>query len=353
MNATADRIATPAPVRTGTPAHATHRFRLLLRREYWEHRGGIFWAPLIAGGISLLLSLGLLVVAIVFAHRSAADGNTVLMASNGVTINGLDLGALAAQLSREDMRQLADGLYVTLLMASSWPFMVMIFVAFFYCLGALYDDRKDRSVLFWKSLPISDSATVLSKVVTATLVIPLLATLIAIVTMLLFLVALSIAAAAHGANPLPLLWGNGTAFLLAAQYLAAIPVYAAWALPTVGWLLLCSAWAKSKPFLWAVLIPVAFGVAASMTGLLQLAGLDRHWLWGNVIARLLLGTVPMTGADLSYVQRSAMQGGDVTDLLSFAGVYSNFATPAMWIGIAGGALMIFLAIRLRRWREEG
>ena len=45
-------------------------------------------------------------------------------------------------------------------------------VVFFFCLGALFDDRKDRSVLFWKSLPISDQATVLSKVAMALVVAP-------------------------------------------------------------------------------------------------------------------------------------------------------------------------------------
>ena len=349
MNATIDTVAAPAPVRT--PPHATHRFRLLLRREYWEHRGGMLWAPLIAGGLSLLLSVGLLITTIVFARRQVAGGSRIEY--EGVTINGLDLGALASQLSGDDLRELADGLYATLLMSAAWPYMVMIFVAFFYCLGALYDDRRDRSVLFWKSLPVSDTATVLSKVVTAAFVIPAISTAIAIVVMLLFLTALSVAAAAHGANPLPLLWGNGMAFLLAAQLVAAIPVYAAWALPTIGWLLLCSAWARSKPFLWAVLLPLAVGAAASMTGLLQLVGLDRHWLWGNVIARLLLGTVPLTGADLSYLQHAAASGDQISNLLSVTGIYANFATPSMWIGIVVGVLMIALAIRLRRWREEG
>ena len=348
MNAPAERFDMPAPARTAARPHATSTFRLLLRREYWEHKGGIFWAPAIAGAISLLLSVGLLIVAIFFAHRAVAEGNTI--EHNGVTVNGLDLGTLVAQLTSEDMRQLSDGLYLTLFMAASWPFLVMIFVAFFYCLGALYDDRKDRSVLFWKSLPISDSATVLSKVVTATLVIPLVATAMAIVTMLLFLVAISVAAAAHGANPLPLLWGNGSAFLLAGQLLAAIPVYALWALPTVGWLMLCSAWARSKPFLWAVLIPLAVGLASSMTGLLQLLGVERHWLWTNVIARMLLGTVPLTGAD---IERASAGGDEMTHLLRLDGVYSNFNSPSMWVGIIGGVLMILLAIRLRRWREEG
>ncbi len=350
MNAPAETLDPPAPARTARPAHATHTFRLLLRREYWEHKGGIVWAPAIAGAISLLLSVGLLVVGIVLAHKAVANGDAVITASNGVTINGLDLGMLAQQLSSDDLYQLSEGLTYTLAMAALWPFLVMVFVAFFYCLGALYDDRRDRSVLFWKSLPVSDTSTVLSKVATATLVIPLFATLFAILVMFAFLIALSIAAAAHGANPFPLLWGNGAVFLLSVQFLAAIPAYAAWMLPTVGWLLLCSAWAKSKPFLWALLVPLALGIASSMTGLLQVVGLERHWLWGNVIARMLLGIVPLTPRDLAYAQSGHVQA---TEMFSIVGVYSNFAEPSMWIGIVAGAVMIAISIRLRRWREEG
>ena len=349
MNASVESVT--APVAARTAPHATHRFRLLLRREYWENKGGIFWAPLIAGLLSTLLSAGLLVAGIWFAHKSVAEGGSIQ--HNGVSLNGLDLGGLAQLMTQDDIREIGDGLALTLMMSASWPWLVMIFVAFFYCLGALYDDRRDRSVLFWKSLPISDTSTVLSKVATATLTIPLFATVAAVLTAFLFLLMLSIAIAAHGANPLPFLWTNGVFLRFVLVMFAVIPVYACWALPTVGWLLMCSAWAKSKPFLWAVLIPLGLGVAMSMTGLLQVFGLERHWLWPNVITRMLLGTAPLTGSDLEALAKAVDSGARPLDLMTVQGFYSNFATPSMWIGIVAGIVMIAIAIRLRRWREEG
>ncbi len=79
MNASVESVS--APVAARTAPHATHRFRLLLRREYWEHRGGMFWAPLIAGAVSSLLSIGLLIVGIWTAHKAVADGH--LIQANG------------------------------------------------------------------------------------------------------------------------------------------------------------------------------------------------------------------------------------------------------------------------------
>src|SRR5690606_6360008 len=143
MNATADTL----PV-AKAPAHRTHRFALLLRREYWEHRGGFFWAPVIAGAVSLLLTAIFLVIALVGIRNADSDARIHLDDGTTMSINGLDLGVLAGQLSAEDKAQLASGIDMTMLLASSWPYMVMVFVMFFYCLGALYDERKDRSVLF-------------------------------------------------------------------------------------------------------------------------------------------------------------------------------------------------------------
>src|SRR5690606_1152498 len=285
------------------PIHPTHKFKLLLKREYWEHRGGFLWAPLIAGAISLLLTLMAFIVAEVAARRAISSGN--LKIDGQVIVNGLDLGALTRNLDADKMQQLAQGIDVSLLLAAFWPFVVLAFVVFFYCLGALYDDRKDRSVLFWKSLPLSDTQTVLSKVVSAALVAPVLAVVVAVVTMAGHMVLLSAMVMLHGGNPVELLWGPASPLKVAAAPLAAIPVFALWSLPTVGWLLLCSAWARTKPFLWALMVPLFAGIVVSWFELMKLFDLDSSWFWLNIVGRMLLGTV--SGMDVLY--RGGQVGG--------------------------------------------
>ena len=348
MNATAHAL----PV-TKAPAHRTHRFALLLRREYWEHRGGFLWAPAIAGAISLLLTAIFFVIAAIGIRNADSDADILLDDGTRMSINGLDLGLLADRMSDADKAQLASGIDMTLLLSSAWPYIVMMFVMFFYCIGALYDERKDRSVLFWKSLPVSDGETVLSKVVSATVTVPLLATLVSIATMLVFALMLSVMVMAHGGNPWELLWGPGNPLAIAVYALAAIPVYALWALPTVGWLMLCSAWARSVPFLWALLVPVLSGAFVTMFKVMHLFDLTSNWFWSNIVARVLLGVVPLTPHDIARMDGVDIEHGGVLRLLEPAGVYSNLLQPALWIGVVAGVAMLVLAAWLRRWRDEG
>src|SRR5690606_7712994 len=107
----------------------------------------------------------------------------------------------------EDLAQVGPAIDLALLSMGGLLHTVLFFVLFFYLLGALYDDRRDRSVLFWKSLPISDTATVASKVITAMLVAPLLTFVGVIVLQLAVLVIVSVYVMAYGINPLTVIWG--------------------------------------------------------------------------------------------------------------------------------------------------
>ena len=346
----------PRPARVAP--HATHKFKLLLKREFWEHKGGFFWAPIWAGGISLVLTLMALVVAEVAGRRAVASGK--MQIDGDININGLDLSALTSKMDAGDLQKLAGGIDISAVMSSAWPMVVLAFVVFFYCLGSLYDERKDRSVLFWKSLPVSDRDTVLSKVASAVLVAPALAVGVAIACMFGFLLLLSTFVLLHNGNPMTLVWGPGNPLQLAGSMLATIPVYALWALPTVGWLLLCSAWSKSKPFLWAIMLPVFSGIFISWFDIMNLFDLESGWFWKNIVARGLLSAVPGTWFDVAHINNAhitsseaARQIESVHQLLSLKTTYSVLLTPQLWIGAVVGAAMIYGAIRLRRWRDEG
>ena len=359
MNTSVDAMAMDAE-RPRTPRgapHATHKLKLLLRREFWEHKGGFFWAPIWAGGISLVLTLMALVVAEVAGRRAVASGK--MQIDGDININGLDLSALTSKMDAGDLQKLAGGIDISAVMSSAWPMVVLAFVVFFYCLGSLYDERKDRSVLFWKSLPVSDRDTVLSKAASALLVAPLIAVGVAIACMFGFLLLLSTFVLLHNGNPMTLVWGPGNPLQLAGSMLATIPVYALWALPTVGWLLLCSAWSKSKPFLWAIMLPVFSGIFISWFDIMNLFDLESGWFWKNIVARGLLSAVPGTWFDVAHINNAhitsseaARQIESVHQLLSLKTTYSVLLTPQLWIGAVVGAAMIYGAIRLRRWRDD-
>jgi ABC-2 type transport system permease protein len=355
MNAAAQSLSDSPRPAAAVHVPAARRFGWLLRREFWEHKGGFLWAPLVAGAVSLLLSAMGIVIAMVAARDSIPeDVDISLDTGTRIQLNGMDLGMLTSQLGHQDLARLGDGIDVTLMLASGWPFVVLAFVMFFYCLGALYDERKDRSVLFWKSLPLSDSSTVLSKVASAVLVAPLIATIASILTMFGFLLLISLIVLFYGGNPVQLLWGPASPALISLQYIAAIPVYALWAMPTIGWLMLCSSWARSKPFLWAIMIPLFAGIFVAW---LQFLGVfeDAAWpFFRNIVLRALTSIFPMTFMDLEYLQNVDFDvPGAARNLMNPVGVYRNLASLQLWGGVAAGAAMIFAAIRLRRWRDEG
>ena len=343
MNAlTSDMASTPrTPVAAPHPAHT---FRMLLKREYWENRGGFLWAPLITGAVFILLALMGLAIVETAMRRSGENTH--------FNFNGVEM----SHANGAEREQGAAVVNAVAYLPVKCVLVTLAFVVFFYCLGALFDDRKDRSILFWKSLPISDSATVLSKVVTATIMAPLLANVIGLLLMLVSMIIGSAWLAYHG-GPVAMIWNFASPLHLVGYVIGALPVYAAWSLPTIGWLLMVSAWARGKPFLWAVMLPVFSGVIVSWFGLMQLFDLRTSWFWQHVVSRLLLSAVP--GSDLVLRDGAAQLAGRLQHgpeafaaLLSLKTAYASFATADMWIGVAVGTAMIFAAIRLRRWRDD-
>ena len=317
-------------------------FLWLVKREFWEHRGGFLWAPVITGGVFLLLNLmGIITAEVIGARHGISFG------ASG------ELRKVMSQMDAGDMSKVGMALDVAMYSSMAIITVVLGFVVFVYCLGALYDDRSDRSILFWKSLPISDTGTVLSKVVSATVLAPAIAVLAGIAAGMAQLLIVAITLSFHGVNVWQLLI-QAHPFRVMGNLLGYIPVYVLWALPSAGWLLLCSAWARTKPFLWAVVLPVAAGLLTTWFGIMGLFNLPASWFWKEVVVRGLFSVFP--GGSFTATNGTAhtltINGESGMDVLNLGHSWAAIGTLNLWIGVAVGAALIAGAIWFRRWRDD-
>ncbi len=323
----------------------------LLRREFWEHKGSMFWAPIVAA--ALLFCFVSVSVVVGSAQGEFKSKITVkAVGDSGRTVVHAGLGALPAE-DLAEMAKIASSAYIGI---AAPLFAMLAVIAFFYCLGALHDERRDRSILFWKSLPVSDQQTVLSKVLTAAVVAPLITIAVGVFLAVITALVIGVVAAFEGVNLFGPVLSNANFYLAPFQLLGLLPVYVVWALPTIGWLLMVSSWAKSKVFLWAVGAPLLVVGLLKWSSHILGVGINMDWVVQNILARGLIGLVPGNWLPLSNIDKAALAGGGagtspLSEVLSLS--YMTLATPQALIGAAAGAAMIFAAIRIRRWKDEG
>jgi ABC-2 type transport system permease protein len=284
----------------------------LVRREFWENRA-IWMIPAVIGGFMILAAL-----------FGRIDTMSIPLEVPSHTVAEVFLVAVGATF-----------------------FAVMSIYSTWYLLDCLYADRKDRSVLFWKSLPISDTTTVLSKLATALIVIPavyFVAADLATVAMA-FIISIRASSTVGGA-----LWQAGAWLQLQVLWVYLIVTTALWYLPVAGYLLVVSAWAKRAVMLWSILPPIALILAERWF-------LGTHALAHEIGVRLL-GWVPLAfhvnPAEPSWV--TTVVGRDTiqtpASIWSLLNISEFFASPATWIGAGAGAALIVGAIQLRMRRAE-
>jgi ABC-2 type transport system permease protein len=202
-------------------------------------------------------------------------------------------------------------------------------VALFYCIEALQGERRDRSILFWKSLPVSDGVTVLSKAIVPLLLLPLLTFAITFATQCIMLL-LSAAILLASGQSLAMLSHLSLGQRWVGLFSHLVGGHGLWYAPIYGFLLLVSAWARRAAFLWAVLPPLAIGVLEKI-------------LFNSSHFASMLGS-RIAGADTS----PAMATG-VTPMVHGMPL-EHFASPGFWIGLALTAACLWGAVRLRRYR---
>ena len=277
---------------------ATRRMYWSIRRELWEYRS-IYVAPLAAAAIFLFAFL------IALPHHMRG-------------VKTLDQAHKVLDIPYQ--------LAAALIMGTAF------IVGIFYSLDALYGERRDRSILFWKSLPVSDLITVLSKLTVPLIILPVLSFAIAVVTQFLMLLLSSVALLGSGLN-LGMYWAHSSFFHLSVILLYHIlTVHGLWYAPIYGWLLLVSICAPRAPFIWAFLPPFV------VWGLEKIAFNSSHFL--ALMSYRLNGPQPTTTVPDSHLM----------DMLSALSPAQFFSTPGLWTGLLIATIFLAATVRLRRYR---
>lgn len=287
---------------------STRPFYWSVRRELWENRS-LYLAPLILAGVQV-------VTFVIFAFGlPPRRRNALLLDPAG------QRGAIEMPYN----------------MAAIMLIFTAFIVAIFYCLDALHGERRDRSVLFWKSLPVSDLTTVLAKAIVPLVVLPAIVFAVAVITQVIMWLDSSVVLALNGMRPatyaqLPLFdnW-----FVL----LYGLVVLALWQAPIYGWLLLVSGWVRRAAFLWAVLPLVTLST-------IEKVSFQTSYV-GSFIRYRLLGW----GAEAFNLTPRGAHGTPSVDSLADLTPGRFLSTPGLWLGLVFAAIFIAGAVRLRRSRD--
>jgi ABC-2 type transport system permease protein len=285
----------------GYSTSATRPFYWSVRRELWENRS-IYIAPLI---VAIVVLFGFLLSTIGLPERR----RDVLL------------------LDPEKARAAIEVPY-------NVAAMMLIFTAFivgiFYCLDALHGERRDRSILFWKSLPVSDLTTLLSKATIPLVALPLVTFAIIVAAHLVMLLWTSVLLITHGMSP-GSTWTNFNLFQQSLILLYGLVAIALWHAPIYGWVLLVSGWARRATFLWAVVPFLAIGFFEKIT-----FGTSH---FASMLKDRLMGFAPEAFA----FNANSMECPQLTP-----GNY--LSSPGLWLGLIFAGVFIAAAIRLRRYR---
>jgi ABC-2 type transport system permease protein len=284
----------------------TRPFYWSVRRELWENR----WIHLAPLGVASVFLLGYLIS---LAH----------------------LGGRLRALPTLDMAHGHEATATPYNIAAALMMAAAILMSIFYCADALHGERRDRSILFWKSLPVSDLTTVLAKASIPLLIVPLLVFAVIFVLTFIMLLLNSAVLLASGGKVAEL-WTQLSFFrtppLLLYHLLTA---HTLWPAPIYCWLILVSGWARRATFVWAAL-PV-FAIAAVE----KIA--FNTWHFASLVGRRLIGDVPAIAA-------SSPQDVFPTDPMVHITPARFFMSSGLWMGLAIAAVFLFAAVRLRRYQ---
>jgi ABC-2 type transport system permease protein len=285
---------------------------MLIRRELWEHRA-LWVVPLVIAA--------LIVVAAMFPHASMQ----------------IDADDVASPQKYMDLFALFHS-------AMTVPQLLLLSVLLpYYLLDCLFAERKDRSILFWKALPVSDAQTVLSKLLVALAVVPLG---VFVLTLFTDAAASAILAVRFHGSPLVrafLRWDTQAWLQTQAIILGALVVVILWYAPVAAYLMLVSAWAKKSAFLWAAMPPL-------VAMLIEKIAFGTSYVAKFLAYRLRISD--LLGFNHGAGQAAAAAGEHASGMLDRMKPWAALANVDLWLGLAATAALVWLTIRIRRHQSD-
>lgn len=295
------------PAVAPAPVAPTRPWLWSVRRELWENRW-VYWTP---AGLACLLFAGFL-------------------------LSTFTLPGRLQRLAAADPAAQVRGVSLPFSVVASMLILSTFLTAAFYCAEALHGERRDRSLLFWKSMPVSDLTTVLSKLTVPVLVAPVVA-IVATLALQAAMLAVSAVVLARSGAGAGLLFRSLPLVQMPVVMVYGVFVHALWFAPLYAWALFVSAWARRSPLAWVVLPPLALGMAEKVATGSSVVGRFLRW---RVLGAMGRAFDPTPGPGPSMLTLAE------TTPLRF------LLSPGLWAGLALTALLVWGAARLRRRLEH-
>ena len=298
----------------------------LIKRDYLEGKGGYFWAPVIALAIAVFFSL--------IPILGFSESDVFVINSENVKLQ-----EFLNKLNNRDPAEVSAGATFILSTFASLVWIPLPFVIVFTLLDQLYSERKDKSVLFWKSMPVSDTEEVLAKFVMPVFIAPVIYLGIFFIGTLIFALILSIVSLFLG-GPIAELWPIWNLIQGCIVFIVTFFTMTLWAAPILAWFMLVSAYAPRVPFIFAFAPPVFIIALEAIT--FETSNIAR---W---IAIHLGGWLDRVHELRSY------NVNDIEDLFTvgwnFIGtiISHSLTSGAFWVGIIIAVAFLFGSIQIRK-----
>lgn len=345
----------------------TSRVFTLVQREMQENKNSLFWAPI---AIAVCLTL-VMMVSVVLVNRVSIMGDAVMQvlldegstSGMNISIHIDDNGeqrverwtiehsdeevvdedwnfsrewTFTPQSGRERSIHLDnqyESLNPILNMLHNILILVLILVSLNYLMNTLYQDRKDRSILFWKSMPVSEWEEVLSKLAVAMIVVPVIYMAASILTQLAYVVLAMLMVVRMDMDPSPdpfqLILGHIEFGSLFFNQIAGWILSALWLAPFYAWILLASAAAKRSPFMLA------------FAPIIAVIAIEEIFLGTEYLVELIGPHVP------HYIDE-----GHAVGFYMYGPDWSAISYPHLIGGLVFTGFVLWAAVYLRRYRFE-